>query len=378
MILKQINLTNYRNYENLKLKFYKGINILYGPNAQGKTNLLESIYFLGLTKSHRPIIDNNLIMNNKNTCCVEGIINNNESKLDKKLKINFDNNNKKLSIDNNQIKKVSDYISNLNIIIFCPDDLELIKSSPQVRRKYLNMELSQLYSNYYIVLNEYNKLLKIRNNYLKKLNKKEIIDENYFDILTNYLVDKAILIYKMRYKFINKINEYCSEIYKNIMAIENFNIVYKPNIDNLNILDENIKNKLLEVINNNLSNDIKFSCTLIGPHKDDFEFYLDNKNLKLYGSQGQQRAAALTIKLAEIELFKKYKNDTPILLLDDIFSELDNRKKNNLLRYIVKDIQTIITTTDLNNLNKKLVKKSKIFKIENGNVEKIKEVEIDE
>ena len=376
MILKQINLVNFRNYENLKLKFYKGINILYGSNAQGKTNLLESIYYLGLTKSHRPIIDNNLIMNGKNSSNIEGIINN--GKLDKKLKINFDSNNKKLFIDNNQIKKVSDYISNLNIIIFCPDDLELIKLSPQVRRKYLNMELSQLYSNYYIVLNEYTKLLKIRNNYLKKYNKKEIVDDNYFDILTNYLVDKAILIYKMRYKFINKINDYCTIIYKNIMNIDNFKIIYKPNIDNLNIFDENFKNNLLNIINKNKEIDIKFSCTLIGPHKDDFEFYLGEKNLKLYGSQGQQRAAVLVLKLSEIELFKKYKEETPILLLDDIFSELDDSKKNNLLKYIVKDIQTIITTTDLNNLDKKLIKKSKIFKIEQGKVEKIKEVKINE
>ena len=376
MILKQIELVNFRNYEKLKLKFYKGINILYGSNAQGKTNLLESIYFLGLTKSHRPIIDNNLIMNNKNSCSIEGIINN--GKLDTKLKINFDSNNKKLYIDNNFIKKVSDYISNLNIIIFCPDDLELIKSSPQVRRKYLNMELSQLYSNYYIVLNEYNKLLKIRNNYLKKYNKNEKVDDNYFDILTNYLVDKAILLYKIRYKFINKINEYCSNIYKNIMNIESFYIKYKPNIDNLNIFDDNFKNELLNLINNNKNMDIKFCCTLIGPHKDDFEFYLNDKNLKLYGSQGQQRAAVLTLKLSEIELFKKYKENTPILLLDDIFSELDDNKKNNLLKYIVKDIQTIITTTDLNNLDKKLIKKSKIFKIENGSIEKIKEVKINE
>ena len=376
MILKQINLVNFRNYEKLKLKFYKGINILYGPNAQGKTNLLESIYYLGLTKSHRPIIDNNLIMNGKTSSSIEGIIN--SGKLDKKLNINFDSNNKKLFIDNNQVKKVSDYISNLNIIIFCPDDLELIKSSPQVRRKYLNMELSQLYSNYYIVLNEYNKLLKIRNNYLKKYNKNEKVDDNYFDILTNYLVDKAILIYKMRYKFINKINEYCKNIYLNIMNIDNFNIKYKPNIENLDIFDNEFKNNLLNIVNKNFNNDVKFCCTLIGPHKDDFEFYLGDKNLKLYGSQGQQRAAVLTLKLSEIELFKKYREETPILLLDDIFSELDDKKKNNLLKYIVKDIQTIITTTDLNNLDKKLIKKSKIFKIEKGTIKKIKEVEINE
>lgn len=375
MILKQINLINFRNYEKLKLKFYKGINILYGSNAQGKTNLLESIYFLGMTKSHRPAIDNNLILNEKNYSIVNGKINKNN--IDYNLNIKFDSNKKILSIDNNNLKRVSDYISNLNIIIFCPDDLELIKSSPQVRRKFLNLELSQLYSNYYIILNEYNKLLKIRNNYLKKLNKNQNIDRNYFEILNNYLVDKAILIYKMRYKFINKINNYSEKIYKNIMGIDNFFIKYKTNID-IDILDNNLKYKLLSKLNNNIDLDIKLCATNIGPHKDDIEFFIKDKNLKLYGSQGQQRAAVLSLKLSEIDLFKKYKDDTPILLLDDIFSELDDNKKNNLLKYIVKDIQTIITTTDLNNLDKKLIKKSKIFKIENGKIIKIKEVDINE
>ena len=378
MIIKKIELKNFRNYEHLLLKFYKGINIIYGSNAQGKTNLLESIYFLGLTKSHRVFIDDNLIMDKKDNLFVEGIIN--DGGLDKKLSISLLKNNKKiLKIDSNNIKNVSKYISNLNIIIFYPDDLEIIKSTPQIRRKYLNLELSQLYSNYYIVINEYNKLLKIRNNLLKKLNKNIRIDKNYLNILNNYLADKALLIYKFRYKFISKINETSADIYKNIMNIDNFKIKYKTNIDEyLDIFDEKFKEKYIELLNKNIDLDIKLCSTNFGPHKDDFEFYLNDNNLKLYGSQGQQRIAVLTLKLAEIEIFKKYKNNTPILLLDDVFSELDDKKKNNLLKYIVKDIQTIITTTDLNKLNKKLLKKSKIFKIDNGNVEKIDEVKIDE
>lgn len=377
MIIKKITLKNFRNYDNLSLKFYKGINIVYGANAQGKTNLLESIYFLGLTKSHRSFIDNSLIKKNRENALINGVIN--KGKLDVNMSINLSLNNKLLKIDNDVIKKTSNYISKLNIIIFTPDDLEIIKSSPQVRRKFLDMELSQLYSNYYIILNEYNKLLKIRNNYLKKINKKENIDQNYFNILTNYLIDKAILIYKMRFKFINKINEYSNDIYKNITGYENFNIKYKMNIvENIDIFDINIKSKLIDLYNEKIEEDIKFKSTIIGPHKDDFEFYLNDKNLKLYGSQGQQRVAVLSLKLCEIELFKKYKEETPILLLDDIFSELDEKKKNNLLKYIVKNIQTIITTTDLNSISKKLLKKSKIFKIDDGKIEKIKEVEIDE
>jgi len=375
MYIKKLKLVNFRNYKNLIFTLTKGINIIYGENAQGKTNLLESIYVLGLTKSHRSFIDNSLINNQNNYLTIEGIINTN--KIDNKLNIYIDNKNKILKYNNYTIKKVSDYLSIMNIIIFSPDDLEIIKGSPQIRRKYVNLELSQLYSNYYIVLNEYNKILKIRNEYLKKINKKISVDKNYINILTSYLIDKSILIYKMRNKYINKINECCNNIFKDIMGLDGFNIKYQKSIE-FDINNPNLKNHLLEEYNKKLDYDIKICSTSMGPHKDDIEFYLEDKNLKFYGSQGQQRIAVLALKLAEIEIFKKYKETTPILLLDDIFSELDDIKKNNLLKYISRDIQTIITTTDLNNLDNKLIKKSKLFNINNGNIIKIKEVILDE
>ena len=375
MYIKKLKLHDFRNYKSLNITLTKGINIIYGENAQGKTNLLESIYVLGLTKSHRNFIDNNLINNEGEYLTIEGIINN--QKIDNKLNIYIDSKNKVLKFNNNTIKKISDYISLMNIIIFYPDDLELIKGSPQIRRKYINLELSQLYSNYFIIINEYSKILKLRNEYLKKINKKISVDKNYLEILTNYLIEKSIIIYKMRYKFINKINDYCGDIYKDIMNLDNFNIKYKPSIE-IDLKDLNLKEYLKKEYEKKLDYDIKFCSTSIGPHKDDIEFYLGDKNLKYYGSQGQQRIAVLALKLAEIEIFKKYKEATPILLLDDIFSELDDKKKNNLLKYINKDIQTIITTTDLNNLDKKLIKKSKLFNINNGNIIKIKEVKLDE
>ena len=375
MYIKKLKLHNFRNYKSLNVTLTKGINIIYGENAQGKTNLLESIYVLGLTKSHRSFIDNNLINNEGEYLTIEGIINNN--KIDNKLNIYIDNKTKLLKFNNNTIKKISDYISLMNIIIFYPDDLELIKGSPQIRRKYINLELSQLYSNYYLLINEYNKILKLRNEYLKKINKKISIDKNYIEILTGYLIDKSIMIYKMRTKFINKINEYCMSIYKDIMDLEEFNIKYKPSIE-IDLKNPNLKEYLKLEYEKKLDYDIKLCSTSIGPHKDDIEFFIGDKNLKYYGSQGQQRVAVLALKLAEIEIFKKYKDTTPILLLDDIFSELDDKKKNNLLKYINKDIQTIITTTDLNNLDPKLIKKSKLFNINNGKIIKIKEVKLDE
>ena len=375
MYIKKLKLHDFRNYKSLNVTLTKGINIIYGENAQGKTNLLESIYVLGLTKSHRSFIDNNLINNTGDYLTIEGIVNN--EKIDNKFNIYIDNKTKILKFNNNTIKKISDYISLINIIIFYPDDLELIKGSPINRRKYINLELSQLYSNYFVLINEYNKILKLRNEYLKKINKKVSVDKNYIEILTGYLIDKSIMIYKMRDKFIKKVNEYCKDIYKDIMDLDDFSIKYKPSIE-INLKDSNLKEYLKKEYDKKLDYDIKLCSTSIGPHKDDMEFYLGDKNLKYYGSQGQQRVAVLALKLAEIEIFKKYKESTPILLLDDIFSELDDKKKNNLLKYISKNIQTIITTTDLNNLDPKLIKKSKLFNINNGNIIKIKEVKLDE
>ena len=373
MYIKKLKLHNFRNYKTINVTLTKGINIIYGENAQGKTNLLESIYVLGLTKSHRSFIDDNLINNGSEYLTIEGIINNN--KLDNKLNIYIDNKNKVLKINDNLIRKVSDYISFFNVIIFYPDDLELIKGSPINRRKYLNLELSQLYSNYYILINEYNKILKLRNEYLK--NKKSSFDKNYLDIITGYLIDKSILIYKMRDKYIKRINDYCSSIFNDITNLEGFNIKYRPSIEIPKDIND-IKKYLTDEYEKKLEVDKKFCMTTLGPHKDEFEFCLNEKNLKYYGSQGQQRVAVLSLKLAEIEIFKKYKEDTPILLLDDIFSELDDKKKNNLLKYINKDIQTIITTTDLSNLDQKLIKKSKLFNIKNGEIKKIKEVKTNE
>ena len=374
MYIKSIKLHNFRNYKKLSVSFSKKINIIYGRNAQGKTNLLESIYVLGFTKSHRSFIDNSLITDNEDYLTIEGVVN---DKVDSKYNVYIDSKQKKLKCNNDFIKKISDYIALVNVIIFTPDDLEIVKGSPQIRRKYLNLELSQLYSNYYVILNEYNKILKMRNDYLKKLNKGISKDLNYLDIITGYLIDKLINICKIRKKYIDKINEYCTKIYKDISDLDNFKVIYKPNID-LDYNDFNIKEVLKEEYYKKQNLDIKLCMTNFGPHKDDYEFYLENKNLKLYGSQGQQRLAVLAFKLSEIEIIRKYRESTPILLLDDIFSELDGVKKNNLLKYISKDIQTIITTTDLNNLDKKLTSKSKLFRIKDGNIKKIKEVTEDE
>ena len=362
MILKNLELINFRNYEKIKLDFSEKINIIYGDNAQGKTNILEGIYVLCLTKSHRPYVDDNLIKIDKDFLKITG--NFASDILDKKQVIIINNKEKNLEINNQKIKKINEYISNSNIIIFYPEDLNLIKGSPNDRRRFLNIELCQLYNTYVINLNEYNKLLKIRNDCLKKLKLNLSIDNSYFNIITDYLIQKSEIIYNYRKKYFEKINKICLSIYKKISGYNKFKIIYKPNFIPNNDYQLEMKNLFKE----KYFEEVKTGNTIIGVHKDDFIYEIENCNLKEFGSQGQQRMAILAHKLSEIQLFKDEKGETPILLLDDVFSELDDKKKNLLLKYIDDDMQVIITTTDLNNIEEKIIKKSKLFKIKNGNL----------
>ncbi len=375
MYLEKLLLQNFRNYSSLNIKLNPHVNIIYGNNAQGKTNLLESIYVLGLTKSHLLQLDNHLITTGKEFYKIKGIVKKNKIKTTYEVNCNL--NKKILKIDGQEIKKISDYINNsLNIIIFYPEDLEIIKGSPNIRRNFLNLELSQLSNNYLKILNEFNKLLKIRNEYLKKMSKNQSYDKTYFNIITNYFVDKSLIIYKMRKKFVEKLNENCGKIFFEITKLSDFHIEYITNFINEN--SENQKKEMLEKLDKNIEKEIKFGSTLYGPHRDELEFFLSENNLKIYGSQGQKRMAVLSTKLAEIDIFKKFKNTNPILLLDDVFSELDDIKKNNIIKYLADDIQVIITTTDLKKINKKKFNSVNIFKIKNGEIIKTEEVEKDE
>ena len=322
--------------------------------------MLESIYVLALTNTFRNVYDTDLIMKDRKFFNIKGILKN--SKLDTTLNISYDNIKKRMILDDSEITKVSSYISVMNTILFTPGDLDIIKGPPLVRRKFLNTELSQLYSNYYILLSEYEKILKMRNDYIKS----GMLDINYYDIITSFLIEKDILIFKIRKKFIERINNYADEIFKNITGLSGFKIVYKPNLDYSEY--DYDKNKILEVFKNKYDSEYKFLSTFYGIHKDDFEFYLGDSNLKLYGSQGQMRISVLTLKLSEIEIFKKWKNSTPILLLDDVFSEIDEIKNNNLLNYLSRDLQVIITAVSLNSFNKDILSKAKVFRIESGKI----------
>lgn len=371
MIVKSIKLENFRNYDHLEIDFSEGINIIYGNNAQGKTNLLESIYVLALTKSHRSFIDQNLLKNGTDFSRIEGIVKKNN--IETKMGITISKGKKKCYMDMNEIKKMSDYISNMNIIIFYPEDLELIKGSPLIRRRYLNLELSQLDRNYFKVLNDYNRLLKMRNDYLKKIDQ-NYFNSFYFSSLTDCMIDKAVSIYFMRNRYISKINNICTAIFKDISGLDGFRIEYCSGLD-LGLYDkESLKIFLKKKMQDHRDLEFRIRSTVVGPHKDDISFFIGDLNIKNYGSQGQQRMAILAMKLAEFKIFERYCDSSPILLLDDVFSELDDVKKNNLLSYISQNIQTIITTTELTNIDSQILAHSRKIEIENGHIKNIIEV----
>jgi len=366
LILRKIKLVNFRNYKNFNISFQKNINIIIGDNAQGKTNILESIYTLALTKSYRTTNDSNLIRLNQEKFIIIGETK--DEKVFKKLSLELYKGNKVAKINDNTINKISDYIGNLYVILSSPDDLQMIKGSPSERRNFLNIEISQLSSNYIKKYNEFNKILKMRNDYLKLLYTNSLCDYNYLDILTDNLIDREVEIYIERNNFINKINKYITDIYKNITGIKDLKIVYETNVEFNNFEFAEIKNVLKEKYRKNQQREIAMGMTLYGPHRDDFTFTIEGNDIKIYGSQGQQKLAFIALKFSEIPIFKEKTGTKPIILLDDIFSELDKTKKNKLIQYIDNDYQVIITSNDTKDISKKILKDANIFKIQDGKI----------
>ena len=362
MKLIKLDITNFRNYDKLSLEF-ENINILIGKNGVGKTNILESIYALAITKSHRSYLDKNLIKDDYDFAKIAGLVSKNNKKNNYELIISSKG--KKVSVNKNILRKISDYLSNFNAILFCPDDLELIKGSPSERRKFLNIEIGQLDNKYISVLNDYNQLIKNRNEYLKNITINNY-NKEYLNILNNQIATKASIIYNYRFNFLKKVNLNLIKLYE-----EQFRVPIKINfINNCEIVDEkdNIKEKIIDKLTKNLKKEIILGSTQYGPHKDDFDIILDGKNIRDYGSQGQQRLVVLSLKISELSIFKEITGEYPVLLLDDVFSELDIEKRNKIISLINEEVQVFITATDVKNINKKIRTNAKIFKIKDCKV----------
>lgn len=363
MIIKNIKLKNFRNYENLDFVLNNRLNIIIGNNAQGKTNILESIYFLSLTKSFFAVNDKVVIKKNCLYARIDGIITSNNGCNNLSILVNSCG--KYLKIGNKEIKKSSDYLGYLKVILFSPDNIRLLKEGPSIRRRFLNIEISQLSKRYILILNQFNDLLKQRNEYLKNI-RNSLVDKDYMLILNQKFAELAYQIYNFRNDFIVEINKRIKDIYKSIINIDNIEIKY---ITDIKLNDkETMINEIIDRLDRNYDKEILYGSTLIGPQRDDFCILLNGNDISSYGSQGQMRIAILSVKLSEIDIIFNKFGEYPVILLDDIFSELDVDKRNKLIKYLNCDKQVIITTTDIENINEELVNNAKLFKIDNGKV----------
>lgn len=361
MWIKKIHLKKYRNYDNIEVEFNKKLNIIIGNNAQGKTNLLESIYVLAVTKSFLSVNDKSLIMfNNKFSLLTGDVIINNKKK---QMEVIISEDGKNVRINKKEIRKLSDYVSNFNVVIFSADDIRVFKDSPSVRRKYFNVQISQVRKEYLKILSDYNLILKQRNEFLKIININNQNDLYYLDILNDKYADLSIKLFDYRENYIDNLNNYIDDIFKSITGISGLKLNYLSNLSSY----EN-KENYLNKLQSTLEKDILYKKTLIGPNRDDYYFSLNNKNIAIYGSQGQIRSSVLALKLAEVILFTEITGESPVLLLDDIFSELDIKKRNSILNYLNDSVQTIITTTDIENISVEIRKKANVYKIKEGKI----------
>ena len=368
MRIKRLKLTNFRNYSDLEIELSPNINLFIGDNGEGKTNILESIYILSLTKSNRYGVEENLIKFSEEIAKIEGLIYNEE--VLKKQEVHITRGKKQLYINNKEIRKNRDYISNFCVIAFTPEDLEIVKGSPSIRRNMLNIDISQLHNTYISYLNEYNQVIKMRNEYLKKMNLNGNSDERYLEVLNNSMIDKAIKIYEYRYNFLEEINRLLPNIFKKMTGLSNLVIKFENSIGIEKFDSDAIRKKFQSKLKRNFNAELMQGMTLTGPHRDDFSFYLNEMDMKNFASQGQQRMAVIALKISEIYLFKKEMGTYPVLLLDDIFSEIDSKKRNKIIKFLEKDIQSIITTTDINDINEKILENATIYSVKNRKVTK--------
>ena len=363
MIIKSIELQNFRNYEDLNISFDEGTNIFYGDNAQGKTNILEAVYLSGTTKSHKCSKDKEMIRFGEQEAHIRTVV----VKKDKEYQIDMhlkNNRSKGIAINKVPIKKASELFGILNMVFFSPEDLNIIKNGPAQRRRFLDSELCQLDKIYLSDLTTYNKILNQRNKLLKDMVYRPDLKDT-LPVWDMQLVETGRKIIRRRKQFVDELNEIVHDIHYRISGEkEDLLLQYEPSIEDIFFEDELFRVK---------ERDMRQCMTSVGPHRDDLLFSIGEVDIRKFGSQGQQRTSALSLKLSEIELVKRSIHDTPVLLLDDVLSELDSNRQNYLLNSI-HDTQTLITCTGLDEFVKNRFQINKIFKVVQGTVEERKEL----
>lgn len=371
MYIEHLVLKNYRNYENLAVQFENKVNVILGENAQGKTNVMESIYVLAMAKSHRTSNDKELIRWDEEYATIEGRVKKNHGTLPMQLVISKKG--KKAKCNHLEQQKLSQYVGNMNVVMFAPEDLTLVKGSPQVRRRFIDMEIGQVSPIYLHDIGQYQKILQQRNHYLKMMQIKKQFDETMLDILTEQFIEKAVRIVSKRFEFLNLLQKWAIPIHSGISrGLETLKIEYKPSVD---VSEDQDLSKMVEAYSNKFAKiknrEIERGTTLFGPHRDDLLFYVNGRDVQTFGSQGQQRTTALSVKLAEIELIHAEIGEYPILLLDDVLSELDDYRQSHLLNTIQGKVQTFVTTTNVDGIDHQTLKEASTFTVDSGTIKQI-------
>ncbi|MEG0774860.1 DNA replication/repair protein RecF [Clostridium sp.] len=363
MYIKYLNLINFRNYKELNINFCNGTNVLVGDNAQGKTNILEALYYTSIGKSHRTNRDKELVKWNEEETYIKAYVA--KERLDKKIEIKiFKEGKKGININSIKITKLQDLVGVLNVVMFSPEDLDIVKDSPSYRRRFLDIELCKLNSKYYYNLSMYKKVLNERNMVLKKYNS----NPDMLDIYDIQLSELGSYIVSERLNYIEKLNQKGREVHSDIT--QNKEVIEFKYMMQLKETKD-IKDQLYNQLSISRSKDIERRVTSVGPHRDDFSIFINNMDVKIFGSQGQQRTSVLSIKFASMYIIKELTGEYPLLLLDDVLSELDTKRQEYILNSI-KDVQTLITCTGINDIKNNLTSTVfKIFKVTSGSIEEI-------
>ena len=370
MYLSEIELRNFRNYEDRQVEFSPGVNVFIGENAQGKTNLLEAIYVLAMTRSHRTANDRELINWQAKEAMVKGTVIKQTGRVP--LEVLLGTRGKRVKVNHLFQSRLSTYIGNLNVVLFAPEDLALVKGAPQERRQFMDTEFSQMSSRYLYAISQFRGLLKQRNEYLKQLKYGSQVDQVLLEVLSDQLAESGAAVVAMRFKLLKRLETWSAQLHEHISQqkeVLKLKYISQVMIDEKTAENE-IAEQLQKLYHEHQSQEIKLGTTLYGPQRDDIRFLVNEQDVHRFGSQGQQRTTALAVKLAEIDLMNEQTGEYPLLLLDDVLSELDDDRQTHLLTAIQDKVQTFLTTTSLSGVARQLINRPTIFQIAHGTIDK--------
>ncbi|MFC4077224.1 DNA replication/repair protein RecF [Salinithrix halophila] len=368
MHVEELELFQFRNITHLELKCPEALHLFVGPNAQGKTNILESLYLLSIGKSHRTRKDKEMIRWEETAAKVKARVAGEHGS--HRLEVRLTPQGKKVVKNGLEQRRLSEYIGTLTAVLFAPEDLTIIKGSPQVRRRFIDMEIGQVSPAYIYNLTRYHKLLTQRNHLLKEMSKRRQRENPLLDVLDEQLIELSTHLWKKRTAFIRLLARWAGDIHQSItQGRETLSIDYQPSVPVEEEADAGeFQTALVRELARLRGQEIQRGSTLVGPHRDDLRLFAEGVDLHRYGSQGQQRTAALSLKLAEIELIRQETGTYPILLLDDVLSELDDFRKTHLLEAIRGKVQTFVTATGLEGIDRETRERARIYGVRQGRI----------